>query len=101
MYDMLKAKVDRLAGKTYLVPKDTKKQPFLGEKNLHRLTLGELGGFTKYRASYTIPIHMPKTNSLMIVLILTQPPFAQLSPLAGVLSNLLFFKSLLGTIFLS
>ena len=55
-----------------------------------------------FMAKTILNFHFDYWNpSLMIVLILTQPPSAQLSPLAGVLSNLLFFKSLLGTIFLS
>ena len=38
MYDMLKAKVDRLAGKTYLVKKTPKTASFL-RTNQHHLTL--------------------------------------------------------------
>ena len=46
MYDMLKAKVDRLAGKTYFVKKETKNMDNDGELFGSRLTLDGAGGQT-------------------------------------------------------
>ena len=57
MYDMLKAKVDRLARKIYFVPKKTQKTPTIMDNFSDRLTFEVAGGQTNdTRSTFRVPL---------------------------------------------
>ena len=59
MYDMLKAKVDRLVGKTYLVQKKIKNSLFSVAKYRHHLILRGSGGQTvDTRSTFGVPLKL-------------------------------------------